>query len=153
MHIGINQLLNGISVALACTLTAPRWGLYERIAHLALDLTKASLQFSLWQGSNGERRLSTIHSQEIEDFLVMRVKVPRWHGAEDIELSFTEHGLSIGLEQCDRVMIPGYCDFCYSPEVLTTVIELPANFSFYRSFWETTDHIVTIIFTPAIPQP
>jgi hypothetical protein len=112
-----------------------------------MDLTNASLDFGLWKGSKGERRLSTIHTQEIDELLVMRVKVPHWQQAEAMEISFTNRGLQLSLEQRDRVVVPGYCDFSYSPEHLSTVIDLPKQLSFYRSFWETTDHIVTIVFT------
>jgi hypothetical protein len=142
-------------VALVCALAAPQRSLYQRIADLAIsqdgysriDLTNASLDFGLWKGSQGERRLSTIYTQEIDELLVMRVKVPRWQQAEEMDLSFTERGLQLSLEQRDRVVVPGYCDFSYSPENLSMVIDLPKQLNFYRSFWETTDHIVTIIFT------
>lgn len=134
-------------MALASVLAAPQRSTYQRIANLAIDLTKASLDFGLWKGSTGERRLSTIHTQKIDELLVMRIKVPRWQQAAEMEISLTDRGLQLNLEQRDRVVVPGYCDFSYSPEHLTTVIALPKEFSFYRSFWETTSHIVTIVFT------
>jgi hypothetical protein len=149
------QTIHGVFVALACALAAPHRSLDQRITDLAIpqdgysriDLTKASLDFGLWKGSQGERRLSTIRTQEIDELLVIRVKVPRWQQAEEMEISFTERGLQLSLEQRDRVVVPGYCDFSYSPEHLRTVIALPKQLNFYRSFWETTDHIVTIVFT------
>ncbi len=112
-----------------------------------MDLTKANLDFGLWKGSKGERRLSTIHTQEIDELLVIQVKVPRWQPGSEMEISFTDRGLRLSLEQRERVIVPGYCDFSYSPEHLSTVIALPKQLSFYRSFWETTNHIVTIVFT------
>jgi hypothetical protein len=133
-------------VALVCALAAPHRSLYQKIADLATNLADASLDFGLWKGSQGERRLSTIHTQEMDELLVMRVKVPRWQQGSEVEISFTERGLRLSLEQRDRVVVQGYCDFSYSPEYLSTTIALPQKLSFYRSFWEATDHIVTIIF-------
>jgi hypothetical protein len=125
----------------------PLQSLYKRIAGLAVDLAKANLDFSLWKGTQGERRLSTIHTQETENLVVLRVKVPRWQQAQEMDIQVVANQLHLSLEQRDRVVVPGYCDFNYSPEQLSTTITLPDSLRLYRSYWETTDHIATIIFT------
>jgi HSP20 family molecular chaperone IbpA len=114
---------------------------------LATDLAQANLDFSLWKGTQGDRRISTVHSQEAGNLIILRVKVPHWRQATEIDVQVVANQLLLSLEQRDHVVVPGYCDFNYSPEQLRTSIKLPDGIHLYRIFWETTSHIATIIFT------
>jgi hypothetical protein len=133
--------------SVSCGIEPPLQNLCQRILGLATNLAQANLDFSLWKGTQGDRRISTIHTQEADNLIVLRVKVPRWRQAEEIDVQVVANQLHLSLEQRDRVVVPGYCDFNYSPEQLRTSIKLPENVHLYRSFWETTGHIATIIFT------
>jgi hypothetical protein len=52
--------------------------------------------------------------------------------------------LQLSLEWRERVNVPGYCDFLYSPDFMESTIPLSSGLNLQQALWDPTTHLYTI---------
>jgi hypothetical protein len=124
--------------------------LYRKMAILAEELAAAQWDLILWQSNLGARRLSAIEVQETAGSVWLQVKIPHWLDTSELDVQQVGSSLLLSLELRERVTVPGYCDFLYSPDYMQSTIPLPAELSLKQAFWDPITHLYTITLSKGI---
>jgi hypothetical protein len=118
--------------------------LYQRITTLAEELAAAQWDLMLWQSNVGIRRFLAMEIQETAGSIGLQIKIPQWLTDTELHIQQVDGILQLSLEWRERVNVPGYCDFLYSPDCMESTIPLTAGLNLQAALWDPTTHLYTI---------
>jgi hypothetical protein len=118
--------------------------LYQRITTLAEELADAQWDLVLWQSTVGTRRFSAMEIQETAGSVWLQIKIPQWLTDTELAVQQVDGVLQLSLEWRERVNVPGYCDFLYSPDFMESTIPLSSGLNLQQALWDPTTHLYTI---------